>query len=207
MEVIDALGRFRYDESLINPITPQEDEMATATLTAGSQERRGVITFKGGPLTLIGPEITVGSKAPEFQVLAQDLSTVTLAGSQGKIRLISVVPSLDTPVCDAQTRRFNEEAAALPQSVRILTISMDLPFGQKRWCGVAGTSRIQILSDHRDGSFGTAYGVLIKELRLLARSVFIIDASDIVRYVEYVPEVTSHPNYDAALAAVRQFAK
>ena len=177
--------------------------MAIATASASARERTGVTTFKGNPLTLIGPEMTVGQKAPEFQALAQDLSTVTLASSRGKTRLISVVPSLDTPVCDAQTRRFNTEASKLP-NVTILTISMDLPFAQKRWCGAAGIDKVQLLSDHRDASFGTAYGVLIKELRLLARSIFVIDADGAVRYVEYVPEVTSHPNYDAALVAARQ---
>ena len=181
--------------------------MSTATMSSPSQERHGAVKFKGNALTLIGSEIKVGVKAPDFQVLAQDLSTVTLASSQGKIRLISVVPSLDTPVCDAQTRRFNEEAAQLPASVSILTISTDLPFAQKRWCGAAGISRIQVLSDHRDASFGTHYGVLIKELRLLARSIFIIDAAGTIQYVEYVPDITSHPNYDAALAAVRSIAK
>jgi len=176
--------------------------MAIATAAPHSQERTGVTTFKGNPLTLIGLEIKVGQKAPDFQVLAQDLSPVTLANSQGKIRLISVVPSLDTPVCDQQTRRFNQEAATLP-NVAVLTISMDLPFAQKRWCGAAGIDKVQVLSDHKDASFGTAYGTLIKELRLLARSVFVVDGSGTVRYVEYVPEVTSHPHYDAALAAAR----
>ncbi len=181
--------------------------MAIATTAPGAtQERTGVVTFKGGPLTLIGPEIKAGSKAPEFQVLAQDLSPVTLTSSQGKTRLISVVPSLDTPVCDAQTRRFNQEAAKLP-GVEILTISMDLPFAQKRWCGAAGVDQVQVLSDHKDSSFGRAYGVLIKELRLLSRSIFIVDGQGTVRYTEYVPEVTSHPNYDAALAAARSLAK
>lgn len=180
--------------------------MTTATATTSRQERKGIVTFKGNSLTLIGPEITVGQQAPDFQVLAQDLSPVTLAASSGKSRLISVVPSLDTPVCDQQTRRFNHEAAVLP-NVAILTVSMDLPFAQRRWCGAAGIDKVQVLSDHRDGSFGTAYGVLIKELRLLARSVFLIDGGGTVRYVQIVPEVTSHPNYDAALAAARQFAK
>ena len=180
--------------------------MTTATMYVPTQERRGAVTFKGNPLTLLGSAITVGSKAPDFQVLAQDLSPVTLAGSQGKARLISVVPSLDTPVCDAQTRRFNQEAAQWPD-VAVLTISMDLPFAQKRWCGAAGIDRVQVLSDHRDASFGRAYGAVIKELRLLTRAVFLIDASGIVRYVEYVPEMTSPPNYEAALAAARQLAK
>ncbi len=180
--------------------------MAIATTAAPAKERKGVVTFKGNPLTLIGAEVTIGQKAPDFQVLAQDLSAVTLVSSQGKTRLVSVVPSLDTPVCDAQTRRFNQEAAKLPNVV-ILTISMDLPFAQKRWCGAAGVDKVQVLSDHRDASFGITYGVLIKELRLLSRSIFVIDGSGTVRYVEYVPEVTQHPNYDAALKAVQQAAR
>lgn len=180
--------------------------MAVAAASARAQERMNVTKFKGNPLTVIGPEIKAGQPAPEFQVLAQDLSPVTLANSTGKIRLISVVPSLDTPVCDQQTRRFNEEAATLP-NVAMLTISMDLPFAQKRWCGTAGIDKVQVLSDHKDASFGTAYGTLIKELRLLARSIFVVDAGGTVRYVEYVPEVTSHPNYDAALAAARSLTK
>src|SRR3989338_8255581 len=184
----------------------KEVVMALATAASLTKERTGGVTFKGNPLTLIGPEITTGQKAPDFQVLAQDLSPVTLASSRGKTRLISVVPSLDTSVCDAQTRRFNQEAAQLP-NVAILTISADLPFAQKRWCGAAGIDKVQVLSDHKETSFATAYGVLIKELRLLSRSIFVIDAGDTVRYVEYVPEGTSHPNYDAALAAARQLAK
>jgi len=177
--------------------------MAITTAAGPAQERHGAVTFKGSPLTLIGPHITVGSKAPDFEVLGQDLSPVTLASAKGTTLLISVVPSLDTPVCDAQTRRFNEEAAKLP-GVEILTVSVDLPFAQKRWCGAAGIDRVKVVSDHRDASFGRAYGVLIKELRLLSRSIFLIDGQGTVRYVEYVPEVTSHPNYDAALSAVRQ---
>jgi thiol peroxidase len=169
-----------------------------------AQERTGVITFKGGPLTLVGPEIAVGQKAPDFQLLANDLSTVSLGDSKGTVRLISVVPSLDTPVCDQQTRRFNEEAGALPDGVAVLTVSADLPFAQGRYCGAAGIDKIQTLSDHRDVSFGTSYGVLIKELRLLARAIFVIDKEDTVRHVEYVKEVVEHPDYDAALAAAKQ---
>ena len=176
--------------------------MATATASATTQERAGVITFKGNPLTLIGPEVRAGSKAPEFQVLGQDLASIDLGAFRGRTLLISVVPSLDTPVCDAQTRRFNEEAAKL-QQVEILTISMDLPFAQKRWCGAAGVSRVTVVSDHKEASFGRAYGVLIKELRVLSRAIFLIDGAGTVRYAEYVPEVASHPDYDAALAAVR----
>jgi len=177
--------------------------MTTATISASAKERPGAVKFKGNPLTLIGQEVKVGVRAPDFQVLGQDLAPVGLSTFKGKTVLISVVPSLDTPVCDAQTRRFNQEAATLPH-VEILTVSMDLPFAQKRWCGAAGMDRVKTASDHRDASFGAAYGVLIKELRLLSRSVFLVDGSGTVRYVEYVPEVTAHPNYDAALAAARQ---
>lgn len=180
--------------------------MSTATTFTTAQERKGAVAFKGNPLTLVGPEIKVGGKAPSFEALAQDLSPVTLESSKGKVRLISVVPSLDTPVCDAQTRRFNEEASKLP-NVEIVTISMDLPFAQKRWCGTAGIDKIKVVSDHRDGSFGKAYGVLVKELRLLGRAIFVVDGSDTVRYVEYVPEITTHPNYDAAIAAAKSITK
>lgn len=160
------------------------------------------ITFKGNPVTLIGPDITPGDKAPDFTVLANDLTPVTLADSKGQVRLISVVPSLDTGVCDAQTRRFNEEAANLP-NVNILTISVDLPFAQKRWCGAAGIDKVQTLSDHRELSFGKAYGVAIEELRLLARAIFVVDSNDNVTYVEYVSEATNHPDYEAAIEAAK----
>jgi thiol peroxidase len=166
-------------------------------------ERQGAVTFKGNPVTLVGPEIKVGDKAPNFTVLANDLSPITLEDSKGSVRIISVVPSLDTGVCDLQTRRFNEEASKL-DGVKMLTISVDLPFAQKRWCGAAGVENLQTLSDHRDLSFGTAYGVAIKELRLLARAVFVIDQNDQVIYVEYVPEVTNHPNYEAPILAAKK---
>jgi thioredoxin-dependent peroxiredoxin len=169
-------------------------------------ERKNVTAFKGNPLTVIGAEVKVGQKAPEFSVLAGDLSPVTLASSKGKSRLIIAVPSLDTPVCDAETRRFNEEAAKMP-GVEVLVVSMDLPFAQGRFCQTAGIKNLKTLSDHRDASFGKAYGALIKELRLLARSIFVVDANDTIQYVEYVPEVTSHPNYDAALNALKQGAR
>jgi len=178
--------------------------MTTATMSASAKERPGAVKFKGNPLTLIGPEVKVGSKAPDFQILGQDLAPITASTFKGKTLLISVVPSLDTPVCDAQTRRFNQEAATLP-NVEILTVSMDLPFAQKRWCGAAGADKVTTASDHRDASFGTAWGVLVKELRLLARAVFVVDNAGTVRHAEYVPEIASHPNYDAALAAVRHY--
>ncbi|MCI2254311.1 thiol peroxidase [Domibacillus sp. DTU_2020_1001157_1_SI_ALB_TIR_016] len=160
------------------------------------------VTFKGNPMTLIGDEVKVGDKAPDFTVLANDLSPVTLADTAGKVRLISVVPSIDTGVCDAQTRRFNEEAAQL-DNVEVLTISADLPFAQKRWCAAAGLENVKTLSDHRDFSFAQAYGVGMQELRLLARSVFVIDSSDTVTYVEYVGEGTDHPDYAAAIEAAK----
>ncbi|MGC5326712.1 thiol peroxidase [Brevibacillus sp. SYSU BS000544] len=165
-------------------------------------ERQGVITFKGNPVTLVGNEVKVGDQAPDFTVLANNLTPVTLNDSKGTVRVISVVPSLDTGVCDQQTRRFNEEAAKL-DGVTILTVSVDLPFAQSRWCGAAGIDKVQTLSDHRDLSFGTAYGVVIKELRLLARAVFVVDANDKVVHVEYVNEVTTHPDYEAAIAAAK----
>ncbi|WP_409289782.1 thiol peroxidase [Peribacillus sp. SCS-37] len=160
------------------------------------------ITFKGNPVTLLGNEVKAGDQAPDFTVLANDLSEVTLADTKGFVRLISVVPSIDTGVCDAQTRRFNEEAAGL-DNVKVLTISVDLPFAQKRWCGANGIENVQTLSDHRDLSFGEAYGAAIKELRLLARAVFVVDSSDKVTYVEYVSEATDHPDYEAAVSAAK----
>ncbi|BDG61028.1 thiol peroxidase [Caldinitratiruptor microaerophilus] len=168
-------------------------------------ERTGVVSFGGKPVTLIGPEIKVGDTAPDFTALGTDLKPVSLKDFAGKPLILASVPSLDTGVCDAETRRFNEEATGLP-GVTILTISMDLPFAQKRWCGAAGVERVITLSDHRDASFGQAYGVLVKELRLLARAVFVVDASGKVTYVEYVPDAHNHPNYEAAIAAARQAA-
>ena len=167
------------------------------------QERTGIITFKGNPFTLLGPELKAGDKAPDFKVVDNSLTAVTLGSYSGKIKVISAVPSLDTPVCDTETRRFNQEAATLPDNVVVLTISLDLPFAQKRWCGAAGIDRVTTLSDYQDRSFATAYGVLIKELKLLSRSVFVIDASDTIRYIQHVPEVTSEPDYAAVLDAVR----
>lgn len=167
------------------------------------QERTGIITFKGNPMTLVGTALKVGDKAPDFHVVDTTLAPVSLASSSGKIRIISAVPSLDTPVCDTETRRFNQEAASLPDSVVVLTISLDLPFAQKRWCGAAGIDRVQTLSDCQDRSFGQAYGVLIKELKLLARCIFVVDGNDTIRYIQQVPEVTHEPDYAAVLAAVK----
>ncbi|GLI38210.1 thiol peroxidase [Geobacter hydrogenophilus] len=167
------------------------------------QERPGIITFKGNPMTLLGPALAVGDKAPAFTAVDTGLAPVSLADFTGKIKIISAVPSLDTPVCDTETRRFNQEAATLPDNVVLLTVSMDLPFAQKRWCGAAGIDRVKTLSDYRDRSFGLAYGVVIKELMLLSRSLFVIDATDTIRYLQHVPEVTSEPDYAAVLAAAK----
>ncbi|WP_423407661.1 thiol peroxidase [Heyndrickxia sp. MSNUG] len=161
------------------------------------------VTFKGNPVTLLGNEVKVGDQAPDFKVLANDMSEVTLQNTKGQVRLISAVPSLDTGVCDAETRRFNEEAVKL-DNVKVLTVSVDLPFAQKRWCGAAGIENVQTVSDHRELSFGEAYGVAIKELRLLARAVFVVDSNDKVTYVQYVSEVTDHPDYEAAVEAAKQ---
>ena len=165
-------------------------------------ERAGATTMKGNPLTLVGPQLQAGDPAPDFNVVDGTLSPVNLEKTGNHVRIISVVPSLDTPVCDLQTKRFNEEAAKLP-AVDILTISMDLPFAQKRWCGAFGVDRIKMLSDHRSGSFGEAYGTLIKDLRIESRAIFVLDSDNLIRYVEYVKEVADHPNYDAALAAAK----
>ncbi|MGE5807592.1 MAG: thiol peroxidase [Nitrospirota bacterium] len=169
-------------------------------------ERSGVITMKGKPLTVIGPDVRAGDRAPAFSVLDENLNSVSLADFAGKTKLISVTPSLDTPVCDLQLRRFNREAASMPRDVVVLNISMDLPFAVSRFCSTAGIDRAKALSDHRDASFGAAYGVLIKELRLLARSIFIIDKNDVVRYKEIVHEQSNHPDYEKALRALAEIA-
>jgi thiol peroxidase len=161
------------------------------------------VTFQGNPLTLLDKEVKVGDKAPDFVVLDSNLKEVRLKDFPRKIKLISVTPSLDTPVCDMQARRFNEAAAKLPDDVVIINISMDLPFAIARFCTSAGIDRVKVLSDHRDASFGNTYGVLIKELRLLARSVFIIDRDNIIKYIEIVPEITNHPDYEKALEVVK----
>ena len=157
-------------------------------------------------MTLIGPELKAGDKAPEFEVVSDSLQPVTLGSTGQAVRIFSVVPSLDTPVCDAQTKRFNEEAAKLP-GVEIYTISMDLPFAQKRWCGAYGVDKVKMLSDHRSGSFGEHYGTLIKDLRIESRAIFVLDKDNTVKHVEYVKEVAEHPNYEAALSVVRSLSK
>ncbi len=168
------------------------------------EERKGIVTIEGNPLTLIGKEMKTGDTAPDFTVLSNDLSPVSLSDYRGKILVISAVPSLDTPVCDMETRRFNQEAENLGTGVSILTISMDLPFAQKRWCGAAGVNNVTTLSDHREASFGAAYGVLIKELRLLARAIFVVDRDGIIRYIQIVNEVTNEPDYDTVINVVKE---
>jgi thiol peroxidase len=167
-------------------------------------ERPGATTLKGNPLTLIGPELKAGDAAPDFETVDKTLSPVQL-GPGGTVRIFSVVPSLDTPVCDAQTKRFNDEAAKL-ESVEIITVSMDLPFAQSRWCGAFGVDKVKMLSDHRDGSFGKAYGTLIKELRIESRAIFVVDKDNKIRHAEYVKEVADHPNYESALEAAKSAA-
>lgn len=166
-------------------------------------ERKNGITVKGNGVTLIGPELKAGDKAPDFTVLDKGLQPVTLADLQGSVKILSVTPSLDTPVCDAQARKFNEEAARLGNNVAIANISMDLPFAIGRFCTTAGIEKVRALSDHRDASFGEAYGVLIKELRLLARAIFVLDAENTIRYVEIVPEMVDNPDFEKALEAAK----
>jgi thiol peroxidase len=169
-------------------------------------ERPGATTMRGKPLTLVGPELKSGDKAPDFDAVTDGMQPVNLQGTGQAVRIFSVVPSLDTPVCDAQTKRFNEEAAKLP-GVEIFAISMDLPFAQKRWCGAFGIDKVKMVSDHRGGSFGEHYGTLIKELRIESRAIFVVDKENTIKHVEYVKEVAEHPNYDAALNAARSLAK
>jgi thiol peroxidase len=165
-------------------------------------ERAGATTLKGNPLTLVGPELKAGDAAPDFALVDNGLKPVTLKDTGTQVRIISVVPSLDTPVCDAQTKRFNEEAAKLPD-LSIITVSMDLPFAQKRWCNDFQVDKVKMLSDHKDGSFGSNYGTLIKELRIESRAIFVVDHNNKVVHAEYVKEVADHPNYEAALAAAK----
>lgn len=167
-------------------------------------ENNVTITMKGNPLTLAGNQPGKGEAAPDFEVLDNELSPVKLSSFKGKIRVISSVPSLDTSVCEMETRRFNKEAGNLSSDVIILTISMDLPFAQKRWCGTNGIDRVITLSDHRNAEFGMAYGVLIKELRLLARAVWVIDQEGIIKYIQLVKELTEEPDYEPIIKAVQQ---
>ena len=168
------------------------------------KERAGLVTMHGNPLTLVGKEIKKGELAPEFLALDTDLNPITFSSYRGKVCILSSVPSLDTPVCDMETRKFNEEATKLGDKIQILTISMDLPFAQKRWCGSAGVNKLKTLSDHKDAQFGTAYGVLIKELRLLARAVFLVDQKGMLQYMQLVKEIASEPNYEEVWSALKK---
>jgi thiol peroxidase len=169
-------------------------------------ERSGVITFKGNPMTLVGGEVKVGDTLPSFKVVGQDLGDITNKDFANKVLVLSVVPSVDTPVCATQTRKFNEKVAGLSSDVAILTVSMDLPFAAKRFCAAEGIEAVKTGSDYKYGAFGDAFGVKIKELGLLSRAVFVADRNGKVKHAEYVPEVTTEPNYDAAMAAVKSCA-
>jgi thioredoxin-dependent peroxiredoxin len=183
--------------------------LAAIALLTGCQrsismnEKKGLVTFKGGPLTLVGPELKVGQKAPDAVVTDNDLKAVKISSFTGKVVILSCVPSLDTKVCDIQTHKFNEKAGELGLDVVVLTVSMDLPFAQKRWCGAAGVEHVKTLSDYKDAQFARAFGLLIKELHLIARTVIVLDKQQIIRYIQIVPEMTTEPDYDAALKAAR----
>jgi thiol peroxidase len=168
------------------------------------QERSAAVTMHGNPLTLVGKELKIGDPAPDVELLGNDLKPVKLSSFQGKVCVIASVPSLDTPTCDMETRRFNEAAGKLGDDVVILTVSMDLPFAQKRWCGAAGVESVITLSDHRDAAFGSAFGVLIKELRLLGRSIFVLDRNGTIQYIQNVKELSEEPDYDAVIEATRK---
>jgi thiol peroxidase len=170
-------------------------------------DEKRTVTFNGTPLTLIGHEVKINEQAPDCEVTANDLSPVKLSSFRGKVCIISSVPSLDTPVCDIETRRFNQEAAKLGPDVEILTISMDLPFAQARWCGGAGIDRVKTFSDYKNADFGKNYGVLIEELHLLARVVFVVDQEGVIRYIQQVHELANEPNYDEVLQAVSSLVK
>ncbi len=201
-KITDLEAYKKNAQAKINELEGKIKEYLAQTKPA-PPERKGLITSKGNPLTLLGEELKVGDQAPDFQVLDNSLQPVSLAAFRGRLKIITSVPSLDTPVCSMETRRFNEEAGKLPDKVVILTISMDLPFAQARWCAAAGVEKVKTFSDYRDRSFGLAYGVLIKELMLLARAIFIVDEQDIIRYVELVPEITQEPEYERVFNAVQ----
>ncbi len=169
------------------------------------QERKGIITFQGNPLTLVGPEIKVKQAAPDFEILSGDLKKLTLKDFCGKVKVICTVPSLDTPVCDFEIKRFNEEAVKFSKKIVVLFVSMDLPFAQSRFCQNFRVDHVSTFSDHAWASLGLAYGVLIKELRLLTRAIFIVDDQDVVCYVDYVKEITQQPNFTKALEVIRAF--
>jgi thioredoxin-dependent peroxiredoxin len=200
-----VLADDQREPSILELVSPNSHQALLDTLTSmpTTTERPGATTLRGNPLTLVGPELKVGDTAPDFEAVDSSLQSVTLEKTGNKVRIFSVVPSLDTPVCDAQTKRFEDTAAKLPD-LSILSVSMDLPFAQKRWCGTFGIDHVKMLSDHRTGSFGEQYGTLIKELRIESRAIFVVDKQNKIRYVEYVKEVGDHPNYEAALAAAQQ---
>jgi thiol peroxidase len=188
-------------EKKISELQTKARAWVDQAITPGG-ERAGKVTSRGNPVTLLGREVKVGDPAPNFRVVDAKMQPVNLTSFQGKFKVISSVASLDTSVCDMETKRFNEEAGKLPENVVILTISMDLPFAQARWCAAAGVEKVKTLSDYQDRSFGMAYGVLVKESKLLARAVFIVDDQDVVRYAELVPEITQEPDYDRVLSAL-----
>mgnify|MGYP001195393244 FL=1 len=210
--VLGAMASYLMVSSQVNPSGRLMAAEATSRQALGKEEKpmttpagsARTVKFKGNPLTLAGTSVEVGQMAPDFAALGNDLGQVRLSDYKGKVVLLVAVPSLDTPVCDTETRRFNQEAASLGEDVAILTLSMDLPFAQSRWCGAAGVERVKTLSDHREGAFGLAYGVLIRELRLLSRSVFVVDRKGKIVYKEEVSEITNEPNYQAALEAARK---
>lgn len=167
-------------------------------------EKKGIVTFEGNPLTLLGPELKIGDMAPDTELTNNDMEPVKISSFRGNVCILSAVPSLDTPVCDAETRRFNEEASKLGSAVKIVTVSMDLPFAQKRWCGAAGVRNVTTLSDYKERSFGNSYGALIKELKLLSRTVYILDKEGVIRYIQQVGEITKEPNYEEVLSEVKK---
>jgi thiol peroxidase len=181
--------------------------MSSLAASADLPERKGLVARKGAPLTLLGHPVGVGDKAPDATLIGTGMQPVRLSSLRGRVAVIASVPSLDTPVCSVETRRFNQEATALGDDVAVAVVSMDLPFAQKRWCGAHGVTNVRTLSDHREAAFGQAYGVLLKGLRLLARAVFVVDRSGTVRYVQIVKELTSEPDYDAALQVVTKLKK
>jgi thiol peroxidase len=170
-------------------------------------DAKNTITISGNPMALVGSQPGVGELAPDFEALTNDMSPFKLSELQGKVLVICSVGSLDTSVCDTEVRKFNEQATSLGDDVAVLVISMDLPFAQKRWCGAAGVKNVQTLSDHNQAQFGNSYGVLIKELRLLGRAVFVVDKKGVIRYIEIVDELTNEPDYEAALNAAKEARK
>lgn len=175
----------------------RKEEIMTQAITQ-------TVTFKGNPLTLVGNDVQIGQSAPDATLIANDLSEFQLSSLKGKKVILSAVPSLDTPVCDLQTKRFNSEAVNLGDNVAVITLSMDLPFAQARWCGATGSDQIKTYSDYKSASFGKAYGVLIKELRLLSRAIFVVDQDGILQYKQFVSEITNEPDYDEVLEAARK---